>query len=147
MMRSSFGGRRRAERRIRVGLWILAVGAAFPGAWALFASRSFFRDFPGVGEGWVSAFPPFNAHLIKDVGSFYLGFAVLLGAAAVAMDRRLTRIALVAWLVAAVPHFIFHAQHMDDLEGVDAVGQLSTLGLGVALPLLLLFWTRSSRRV
>ncbi|MGH2754426.1 MAG: hypothetical protein ACRDLB_08320, partial [Actinomycetota bacterium] len=113
MSLSHFRGRRRASRSVRGGLVFLGLAAGLPGVWALFAPRSFYNDFPGASFAWVSLLPPYNEHLIRDVGAFYLGFSVLLLAAAVMMDTRVTRVALSAWLVAAVPHFIFHLTHLD----------------------------------
>jgi hypothetical protein len=124
---------------------LLAIGAAFPGLWALFAPRSFFQGFPGAGFAWVEILPPYNEHLVRDVGGFYLGFAVLLLVAAVMMDQRVTRVALGAWLVAAVPHFIFHLTHLDEYETADAIGQSVALGIGVAVPLFLLSIVRRAR--
>ena len=39
----------------------------------------------------------------------YLALGVLLALAAVSSGRELVRASLVAWLVFAVPHFVFHA--------------------------------------
>lgn len=130
---------------MRAGLVLLAIGAAIPGLWALFAPQSFFRDFPGAGFAWVELLPPYNEHLVRDVGAFYLGFAVLLLVAAVMMDQRVTRVALAAWLVATVPHFIFHLTHLDGYETADAIGQSVALGVGVAVPLFLLSIVRRAR--
>jgi hypothetical protein len=142
---SSYGGRRRASRLLRAGLVFLALAAAIPGAWALFAAESFFTDFPGAGFAWVELLPPYNEHLVRDVGAFYLAFAVLLFSAAVIMDGRLTRVALGAWLVAAVPHFIFHLTHLDDFETTDAIVQSVALGVLVVVPLFLLPLVRKAR--
>ena len=130
---------------MRAGLVFLALAAAVPGLWALFAPESFFNDFPGAGTGWVQLLPPYNEHLIRDVGAFYLGYAVLLFAAAVIMDGRLTRVALCVWLVAAVPHFIFHLTHLDDFETSDAIGLSVALGVVVVVPLFLLPLVRKAR--
>ena len=138
MSLTNYRGRRRASRLLRGGLVLLGVGAVVPGLWALFAPESFYKDFPGAGFAWVELLPPYNEHLVRDVGAFYLGYAVLLFTAAVMMDARVTRVALVAWLVAAIPHFIFHLTHLDGYETNDAIVQSIALGLGVAVPLFLL---------
>ena len=145
MSLSNYRGRRRAARLLRAGLVFLGVAAAFPGLWALFWPESFFTDFPGAGFAWVELLPPYNEHLVRDVGAFYLGFAVLLIAAAVMMDAKVTRIALIAWLVAAVPHFIFHLTHLDGYETTDAIAQSIALGIGVLVPLFLLPLVRRAR--
>ena len=123
---------------LRVGLRLLAVAAADVGVWALAAPRSFYDDFPGGGRSWVSAVGPYNEHLVRDVGGLNLALALLLVAAAVLLERRLVIVALVAYLVNAVPHFIFHVAHMDELSTGDQIAQTVSLALAVVLPLALL---------
>ena len=123
---------------LRAGLGLLAVAATFVGAWALAAPRSFYDDFPGGGRSWVSAVGPYNEHLIRDVGGLNLALALLLAAAAVLLERRLVIVALVAYLVNAVPHFIFHVANMDELSTGDQVGQTVSLALAALLPMALL---------
>lgn len=146
MIRTNFRGRRRAERRLRLGLWVLGASAALPGVWALFWPRSFFEDFPGFGFAWVAVLPPFNRHLITDVGAFYLGFAVMFAFAAVRMKRTLTVGLLLGWLVFSVPHLFFHISHTGDLPGTDKIVQWVVLSLMVALPLYLLTSVRKADR-
>jgi hypothetical protein len=86
----------------------------------------------------VSALPPYNEHLIRDVGSLSLALAVLTAAAALTLERRLVIVTALALLVWSTPHLAFHLGHLEGLATVDQVGQLVTLGLGVALPLVLL---------
>ena len=123
---------------LRVGLGLLAVAAADVGVWALAAPRSFYDDFPGGGRSWVGAVGPYNEHLVRDVGGLNLALAVLLLAAAVLLERRLVFVALAAYLVNAVPHFIFHVTHMDELSTGDQVAQTVSLALAVVVPLALL---------
>ena len=123
---------------LRVGLGLLALAAADIGVWALVAPRSFYDDFPGGGRSWVSAVGPYNEHLVRDVGGLNLALALLLVAAAVFLERRLVIVVLVAYLVNAVPHFIFHVSHMDEMSTGDQVGQTVSLALAVLLPLALL---------
>src|SRR3972149_11848600 len=123
---------------LRVGPGLLALAAANVGVWALAAPRSFYDDFPGGGRSWVSALPPYNEHLVRDVGGLNLALALLLVWAAVALERRLVQVALAAALVYAVPHFIFHVSNLDNLSTGDQVGQTVSLTLAVLLPLALL---------
>jgi hypothetical protein len=51
----------------RVSLWCLAVSAAAVGLPATVAPRSFYDGWP-FGRGWVELLPPYNQHLIGDVG-------------------------------------------------------------------------------
>jgi hypothetical protein len=122
-------------RLTRLGLLLLAIGQGFPGVWALVAPRSFYDDFPGGGSSWVSPFPPYNEHLIRDYGSALLALAVLAVAAAVFAERRLAQVALAVLALSALPHVIYHAAHASR----SGAGTLISLGLGAALPVLLLF--------
>ncbi len=143
MIRSGSGwsSRKRPSRLVRWGTTLLGLSAAVPGVWALAAPRSFFRDFPGAGLGWVASFPPYNEHLIRDVGSFYLGFAVLLLLAALSADRVALRVALLGFIAFTIPHFIFHLQHRDS----GGLGSPITLGAGGVLALVLLVGSQRSQ--
>src|SRR5262245_52374278 len=74
---------------VRVGLAALAVVNAWWGAWAYVAPRNFFDSFPGFGHHWTAAYPPYNEHLITDLGATFLTLAALLATAAVLSDRRI----------------------------------------------------------
>jgi hypothetical protein len=65
---------------------------------------------------------------------------ILLVATAIFLERRLTRVALVAWLGYAVPHFVFHTTQVDHFSPFDNLAQLGSLGLQVLLLLILLFF-------
>ena len=136
------GGRRgvnhRQRQRLRFGLFLLAVPAWFVAVWALVAPRSFFNDFPGLGFTWVGELPRYSEHLVRDVGALNLALAVLLTWAALGLERATVRAALVAWLVFSIPHFIFHALHLERYESDDARSLMISLGLGLVLPLLLI---------
>ena len=144
-MKSNFGGRRRAAKKVRIGLLVLTVLALVPGIWALVSPETFFKEFPGFGFAWVSVFPPYNEHLVRDVGAAYTGFGALLLAAAIRMDRRLSQGALGAWLIFAIPHLYFHVSHADWSQTSDRT-QAVGLGLTVLIPLLLIPLIRRSNR-
>jgi nucleoside-diphosphate-sugar epimerase len=128
---------------VRLLLWLMALGNIGVGLQALFTPRSFYDDFP-LGRGWVQMDGAYNEHLVRDVGSLNLALVVLVLAALFVSTRTLARVAAVVWLVNAVPHFAYHARHinMAGMEGSDKVGILFTLGGAVLLPLLVLLLTR-----
>lgn len=130
------------RRLLRPGLILLTIFAVVVGAWALVAPESFYDDFPGGGRAWVSALPPYNEHLVRDVGALNLAVGVMVGAAAYYMDRRLTLVALIAYLTYSVPHFFFHMFHLDELSDSDKVLQTGSLAFTVALPVYLLALNR-----
>lgn len=101
------------ESWLRIGLLLLAAAPIAVGTWALFIPRSFYDDFPVTGRHWVSSLPPYNEHLVRDVGALNLALGVLLATAAILLGRRLVRASLIAWLVYAVPHFAFHLTELD----------------------------------
>lgn len=144
-MRENTGGRNVPSGGwVRLGFSLLAAPALVVGVWALLVPRSFYDDFPAAGRHWVSALGPYNEHLVRDVGALNLALGALLVLAAILLDRHLVQAALVAWLVYAIPHFLFHATELEALSLLDNVMNLFTLGLAVLLPLALLLGT--SRR-
>ncbi len=75
---------------------------------------------------------------MRDVGEFNLSFTLLFTWAAIARERRLTRAALVAYLVYAVPHLVYHLSHLMGFSPADAVAQTIALLIAVVIPLALL---------
>lgn len=96
------------------------------GALAAFAQRTFYDDFPFFGN-WVALLPPYNEHLVTDVGGLYLGFALLFGWAARALEPTLVRAACAAFLLSATIHLIFHAGHLDGFGTVDGIAEIVAL--------------------
>lgn len=126
---------------LRGGLGFLALSQGVIGAWALLGPEAFYRHFPGTAVGWVSLLPPFNEHLVRDVGALSLALAVLLGYAAVRPEPRTVRLALAAFAVYAVPHTIFHALHLEGFPPADAVAQMTGFALQLALLVVLFLAT------
>ena len=106
------------RRGLRVGLVALALPSVTIGGWALLAPRSFYADFPLPELAWVSRLPPFNEHLTTDVGGLYLAIAVLVLWAARTLSPELVRAVLVAHIVFALPHFLWHA-----FQGLNPTGR------------------------
>jgi hypothetical protein len=127
--------RRQATRRAvaRVSLWFLALTSAFVGIPAAVAPRAFYDDFP-LGRAWVEMLPPYNEHLISDVGGFYLAFTVLFAWAAVTLRRALVLPSCAAWIFAALLHFVYHVSHLDGWDVSDAVAQTVSLALVLLAP-------------
>jgi hypothetical protein len=128
------------ERRrvLRAGIAVLAVTPALVGIWATAAPRSFYDDFPGLGQSWVALVGPYDEHLVRDVGALYLGSLVLLCLTWAWLDRRLVQAALISYVVAALPHLVYHLTALDGFRTGDAVAEIAGLALNVVLPLVLL---------
>ena len=130
---------------LRALLVVLAVSAAVPGLWATLAPHSFYAGFPG-GAHWVDRLPPYNQHLVTDVGAFYLAFAVLFAWAATTLQRALVVPVCVAWSVFSAIHLGYHAAHLSAFPTADAVGELVALAVVLALPAIVIRLARTNPR-
>jgi hypothetical protein len=133
------------RRLLRVTLICLSLSALFPGLQATLAPRSFYTGFPG-GRGWVELLPPFNEHLVRDAGAFYLAFGILFAWAAVTLARELVVPLCVAWAVFSILHGVFHALHLDGFSTGDAIAELGGLAAVLVLPLLAIWVARRDVR-
>lgn len=120
----------------------LILVQAVQGGWALSAPQGFYDDFPLPSNPWVAYFPPFNEHLLRDFGALNLALCAVFVFAAVTMERRLVQAALAGYLVFAVPHLVFHLNHLSHIPFVDQVGNVVSLTAVVLIPLALLLLTR-----
>lgn len=123
----------RSPRIARGALLFLLIASLTIGLTAALVPRTFYDDFPFVAS-WVELLPPYNEHLVTDVGALYLGFAVLFAWAAWTLDRTLVRAVSVAWLLAAGIHLLFHAGHLDNFDTGDAIAEIASLTLLLVPP-------------
>lgn len=128
-------------RLARLALSVLFGAALLIGLTATVSPETFYEDFPFLAH-WVDLLPPYNEHLVTDVGGLYLGFAVLFAWAAWTLERTLVRAVCVAWLLTATLHLIFHIGHLDGFGTADAVGEITTLALLLVPPPLALWASR-----
>jgi hypothetical protein len=127
---------------LRVGLALLGLLHLSWGIWATAAPSRFFASFPGFGERWTAAYPPYNAHLVTDVGATFITLGVLLLVATVLADRRVTRVVLLGVILFSALHLAFHAGHRGGLTGASYSLSVVSLGVGVLAPAGLLLLTR-----
>jgi hypothetical protein len=130
------------ERALRVVLWAGAAVQAVIGVWAQFFPVGFYEDFP-MGRGWVQLLPPYNEHLVRDVGGLTLALVVVFVAAALRPERWMARVAAMAAAVFVVPHTIFHSLHMAHFGTFDAVAQ--TVGNLALCGLVAVAWVLAGR--
>jgi hypothetical protein len=128
----------RSPSAARAALAFLLAPALTIGLTATVLPRAFYDDFPFLAS-WVELLPPYNEHLVTDVGGLYLGFAVLFAWAAWTLERTLVRAVCVAWLLTATLHLIFHAGHLDNFSTADAIAEIASLAL-LLVPPPLAFW-------
>jgi hypothetical protein len=129
---------------VRVSLAGLAAAQALVGGWAAAAPSGFYMRFPTRGHGWVALLPPYNEHLVRDVGTLSLALTVVLAVAAISCHRLLVRTAVTAFLVYAVPHTAFHGLHLDGFPARDARAQMA--GFAIQLLLAGAAWTATMRQ-
>ena len=122
------------RRLLRAGLAVLGGLHLSWGIAALAAPRRFFEKFPGFGERWTAAYPPYNEHLLTDVGAAFTALGVLLLAAAWLADRRVTRVVLAGVLVFSGLHLGYHAVRHGELAGGSLAASLVSLVAGVVAP-------------
>jgi hypothetical protein len=118
---------------LRSGLLLVAATTLGAGLWALPFPRSFYGDFPFPDWEWIFTLGPYNEHLVRDYGAMNLALGVLLVSAAISLERRLSRVALLTYLTFAIPHFVFHAAQTHHFSLLHNVLQLGSLGFLVLL--------------
>jgi 2-alkyl-3-oxoalkanoate reductase len=129
----------RVPATVRLALCAMALFSLLAGIQQQFAPRSFYDDFPGFGLHWVSVDGPYNEHLLRDLGGANLALAAVILFAIFQPTVSLVRAVAAALLVAQVPHFIYHAAHLDVLPTtLDRVLQTASLALALAIPLFVL---------
>ena len=128
---------------IRFLLLALAVPQGSIGLWALAAPSSFYDDFPVGTSGWVHVLGPFDEHLVTDVGALFVALGFLLAFAAVRLRRETVLVAVIAWLIFAVPHFAWHLFNLEPYETANAIGNTATLTWTVAGGVLILLLLRA----
>jgi hypothetical protein len=133
----------RAPELARAMMLILLASVLAVGLPAAFAPQTFYDDFPFV-RSWVELLPPYNEHLVTDVGGLYLGFAVLFGWAARTLQPTLIRAACSAWLLSAAIHLFFHATHLENFSSGDAAAEIASLAFLLVPPLLAIWAVRDN---
>lgn len=122
---------------LRVGIWFLAFVELAVGVVATLAPRVFYDNVP-----WVSLAPPYSEHLMRDYGAMNLALAVVTLVAAITMEQLMVRTALVAYIVFAVPHLLFHVTHHRHYSATAATAETATLVVAMLLPVALLILSR-----
>jgi small-conductance mechanosensitive channel len=133
----------RSPRSARLALGFLFLAALTIGLTATLAPHTFYDDFPFLAH-WVELLPPYNEHLVTDVGGLYLGFAVLLAWAAWTLERTLVVAVSVAWLLSAAIHLLFHAGHLAHFGTTDAIAEIASLAL-LLIPPPIAVWATETR--
>jgi hypothetical protein len=135
----------RSPTAARAALALLCGYCAFLGLIAAFAPHTFYADFPFLTH-WVELLPPYNEHLVTDVGGLYLGFAVVFAWATARLERTLTLATCSGFLTVAVLHLIFHASHLEGFGTVDGSAEIAALA-SLLLPPAVAIWASAGQAV
>ncbi len=125
----------------RGALLALCGYCLFIGFTALVVPHTFYDDFPFLAH-WVERLPPYNEHLVTDVGGLYVGFAVITGIAAWRPERLLVVATCAGFLTVSVPHLLFHVTHLDGFGAVDGAAEIVALASLLIPPSVALWATR-----
>ena len=127
-------------------LLYLLMANATPGLWALFRPRAFYDTFPGFGRTWISVDGPYNEHLIRDVGAFFLTTSVLCFLTLFFPRFVTVRATAICLLVFNVPHLLYHVNHLHMLPFIDQIGNVVILSIGVLVLIPLVFYRPATER-
>lgn len=144
-MRGGYPGGVSTTTLLRTGIALLALLQAGPALWAVVSPEGFFSSYPTPDHAWVSMFPPYNEHLVRDLG---LASVQIVPVAAVCVrwpEPRLVRAVLIATLVFNAPHLLFHETHVVRTD--DLIWQRLVLWFPVLLAVWLLPLTYQRTRV
>jgi hypothetical protein len=131
----------RSPALARAALLALCGYCLFIGFTALVVPHTFYEDFPFLAH-WVERLPPYNEHLVSDVGGLYVGFAVVTGIAAWRPERLLVITACAGFLTVSIPHLLFHVTHLDGFGAVDGAFEIAALASLLIPPCVALWATR-----
>lgn len=133
----------RASWLVLAGLWLMGLFGLYAGIQQQFLPQVFYDQFPGFGMTWVALDGPFNEHLMRDLGGANLALTFLIFLAIARPTAYLVRGVSIAVLIAQVPHFVYHARHLEFLPNtLERALQTASLGLVLVLPVLVLVATR-----
>ena len=128
----------RSPTLARAALLALCGYCLFIGFTALIVPHTFYTDFPFLAH-WVERLPPYNEHLITDVGGLYVGFAVVVGLAAWRPERNLVIAACAGFLTVSVPHLLYHVTHLGGFGAGEGAAELIALS-SLLVPPLVALW-------
>lgn len=90
--------------------------------------------------------PPYNQHLVTDVGEFEFAFGLLFLWCARSQNPALVVPVCLVWAASQTAHAIYHATHLAHFSGADAAGEMIGFVVLVALALAASWLSVQARR-
>jgi hypothetical protein len=123
------------ERWIRVLLALNIVFLIPLALWPLISPRGFYDQFPGAGYHWIDINGPYNEHFLRDFSALNAAVLVVAIYAFVRLTPSLVQAAGLALAIYALPHAIYHLQHLDVYKSSDKFIAVAPLVLQVFMGL------------
>lgn len=115
-------------RWVRLGtVALLAAPQLVIGLWAMLAPENWFTSFPGPGPALIAGEPPFNTHLVSDVGAAFFATAVGLLLAAYWGTSRVVKLSLAVLVGFTAPHVAYHV--LNPAPGLSAAADAANAAL------------------
>jgi hypothetical protein len=134
------------DRWVRLLLAFNIVALIPLAIWPLVSPKGFYDNFPGGSYHWIDINGPYNEHFLRDFGALNAALLVVALYAFWKLTPSLVQAAGLALAIYALPHAIYHLNHLDVYKSSEKVIAVAPLVLqffsGVAIALLP---SRSSR--
>ena len=125
------------ERWVRLLLAINFVVLVPLAIWPLVSPTGFYDNFPGGNYHWIDINGPYNEHFLRDFGALNAALLVVVGFAIWKMTPSLLQAAGLALAVYALPHAIYHLNHLDVYKSSEKVMAVAPLVLQFVAGLLI----------
>jgi hypothetical protein len=125
---------------VRIGLAVLTANELMIGLWNQFWPASFYANFPTV-----DLTPPFSEHYARDFGGTSLGIGIILLIALIRPQPLLVLSGSLAYTVFAIPHFVFHLEHLEGATGFEAITLTAANASVAVIGVLLVVWSAVNR--
>lgn len=119
------------QKWIKLLLAINAVTLVPLALWPLASPQNFYDNFPGGGMHWIDVNGPYNEHFIRDFGALNAALLVVIVFALLKPSKTLYQATGVAIAVYALPHAIYHLNHLDVYKSSEKLTAVAPLVLQI----------------
>ena len=130
-------------RWIQVLLGLNLVSLLPLAIWPLASPRNFYDKFPGGSYHWIDINGPYNEHFLRDFGALNAALVVVIVFALWRPAVSLLQATGLAIAVYALPHAIYHLNHLDVYKSSEKFVATAPLVLQIFLGLAIFWLSRS----